>query len=1067
MRLITKLVGLLSFFSMAASVAVAQPESGKVYKICNIHDGYTFGENASGTLTNQAAAATETATQLWLAVAEPGNTGRFAFVNASSGKCLNSGAAWTSTKNGEYFYIVEKGTQAANATYGAGQKYYNISTNASATGSTCLHCWSAASPQNYLGSGGGSSWTFVEASEFSLTTINESLATTLTELSSTRTTYNNFANTCGVTVNNITLQATNEANDNYISCNAVQSNDGTGCPGLLDGDKTTFLHTRYDGTDGTAVNEYHYLQLHLSQAASRFRIRYSTRSQNNYNRPKRMVISGSNDGTNFTEITVLTSDDYSYALPISGSGALDFTSRVICTDGTAYNYIRFTVTETSNNATYNNYPFFTLSEFAFDRIDLSQNTSESGLTAVIAFAAANAQRETIINSAQGEETLMSAIYLPAYYTGGDIASLYNAAVTGQQTPGDGILENQLTLIDYYVYHTDKSGVKHYLQINPETHALEVSTTPAYFRFANGATSNGHATKSYIMMMNDYHPGHWNPGASMTDPNSDANTNTSPWHAQVLYYDGNQGKFAIRSSNASGSTYNCDYFFTVDTNGNLSASNTLGQALYQWTIQPAYPFTLNTQRYFLKIRNTQTSSQTGTDKRHLKYIESTTSTAEDGTETVTPVNKIGVVHGENTTEAAYWLIKEQTEHGRYYLNLVPVAADTKVISYNSENDGAGKLSAQLPNASGYNSKFVLEYTGESRAPYLLRTASLSTYISNNGGVGNYMGFYNSATDDGSRFSFIPVISTGKFYRLKGNSSQNYMDASGIDGAQIALKAENERSKSGSIFYLTEDSKLLSYSEGKYLYDTRAVGAIGAANGNTLIIYPSQGALENCYTLYTNYSGSKYVHDNTTAVDRYQNYAAACNWQVENVTSLPVSINNTVCWSTFYAPAAVRIPADVTAYIATIEGTTCTLTEVTGTIPANTGLILYKQGGGEVEFEIVESGSTDVTANSLTGGVESGITAAENTYALQQNSTDNSKVGLYSYTGTLKGFRAFYVGTTYNAMGYTFQPGGEATAIESLLGDKNDELHMYDLSGRRVINPTEGLYIINGRKVFFKK
>lgn len=1065
MRLITKLVGLLSFFSMTASVAVAQPESGKVYKICNIHDGYTFGENASGTLQEQTAAATETATQLWLAVAEPGGTGRFAFVNASSGKCLNSGSAWTSTKNGEYFYIVEKGTQAANATYGAGQKYYNISTNASASGSTCLHCFSNTSPRNHSGDGPGSRWTFVEATGISLSTINSSLATTLTELSSARTTYKNFANTCGVTVNNVSLQATDEASGNYISCNAVHvSNnaDGTGCPGLLDGDKTTYLHTRYDGTP---VNEYHYLQLRLSQAASRFRIRYSTRSDNNYNRPKRMVISGSNDGTNFTEITVLTSDDYSYALPISGSGALDFTSRVICTDGTAYNYIRFTVTETSNGATFNNYPFFTLSEFAFDRIDLSENTSESGLTAVLAFAAANAERENMINSAQGEETTMSAIYLPAYYTRSDIASLYDAAVTGQKIPGDGILENQLTLIDYYVYHTDESGVKRYLQINPESHALEVSTTPAAFRLANGATSGGYATKSYIMTMNGFHPGHWDPNASMTDPNSDGNTYTSLWHAQVLYYDGNQGKFAIRGTNVSGGGYNCDYFFTIDTNGNLSASNTLGQALYQWTIQPAYPFTLNTQRYFLKIRNTQATNE---NKRHLKYIESTTSTADDGAETVTSVNKIGIVNGENITEAAYWLFKEQTEHGRYYLNLVPVAADTKVISYNSETDGAGKLSAQLPNASGYNSKFVLEYTGESQAPYLLRTASLRTYMSNYAGVGNYMGFYNSATDPGSRLSFTPVISTGKFYRLKGNSSQKYMDASGINNANIALKVENERSKSGSIFYLTEDSKLLSYSEGKYLYDTHSVGAIGAANGNTLIIYPSQGALENCYTLYTNNSeGGKYVHDNTSAVDRYREYAEQCNWQVENVTSLPVSISNTVCWSTFYAPAAVRIPADVTAYIATIEGSTCTLTKVTGTIPANTGLILYKHGGGEVEFEIVESGLTVVTANSLTGGVESGVTAPENTYALQQNRSDNSKVGLYSYTGTLKGFRAFYVGTTSNVRGYIFQPGGEATAIDRLFGDHNDELHIYDLSGRRVTNPTEGIYIINGRKVFFKK
>ena len=148
-------------------------------------------------------------------------------------------------------------------------------------------------------------------------------------------------------------------------------------------------------------------------------------------------------------------------------------------------------------------------------------------------------------------------------------------------------------------------------------------------------------------------------------------------------------------------------------------------------------------------------------------------------------------------------------------------------------------------------------------------------------------------------------------------------------------------------------------------------------------------------------------------------------------------------------------------------------MTGTVPANTGLILYKEDGGNVEMTIAESGTTDVTGNALMGGTntvnrETGYTY----YALQRKSGDDTKVGLYPYTttnGTLKGFRAFYRAASEspeaNAAGFSFDT--IITGIDGILGtDGTNDGTIYDLSGRRLNKPAKGLNIIGGKKVLVK-
>jgi len=136
------------------------------------------------------------------------------------------------------------------------------------------------------------------------------------------------------------------------SSNAKEPKEGS-FAALTDGDYTSFFHSQWSGT-GPA--EDHYLQAELPDAAQEFYFYFKKRSSNNNNRPTTIVISGSNDGQNFTEITTITE-----GLP-TDNGVLDYLSAKVAANE-AYKYIRFTVPSTNNGAANNGHVFFTFSEF--------------------------------------------------------------------------------------------------------------------------------------------------------------------------------------------------------------------------------------------------------------------------------------------------------------------------------------------------------------------------------------------------------------------------------------------------------------------------------------------------------------------------------------------------------------------------------------------------------------------------------------------------------------------------------------------------------------------------------
>ncbi|MCF2635439.1 M60 family metallopeptidase [Prevotellamassilia timonensis] len=183
-------------------------------------------------------------------------------------------------------------------------------------------------------------------------------------------------NQCGsvsIVKANVPLQSTDENASGYLYCNApyqAQQNgdysvQGTDGYHLLDGNKTTYLHTNYAANAGPG--EDHYLRVYVGESGiGQFRMLYTTRNSGN-GQPTKMVIEGSNDATGtYTEIATLTKDDASNPLPVTTS--TDYTSDYF--EGGTYKYLRFRMlgnTASDSKSKPDGHYWFCMAEFALER----------------------------------------------------------------------------------------------------------------------------------------------------------------------------------------------------------------------------------------------------------------------------------------------------------------------------------------------------------------------------------------------------------------------------------------------------------------------------------------------------------------------------------------------------------------------------------------------------------------------------------------------------------------------------------------------------------------------------
>lgn len=209
-----------------------------------------------------------------------------------------------------------------------------------------------------------------------------------------------------------------------------------------------------------------------------------------------------------------------------------------------------------------------------------------------------------------------------------------------------------------------------------------------------------------------------------------------------------------------------------------------------------------------------------------------------------------------------------------------------------------------------------------------------------------------------------------------------------------------------------------------------------------------------------------------------------------------------YTTLYVDFPFQIKGDVKAY--TIEGVEAKnadgyyfakvkkLAQQGDVVPAQTAVVLECNSTNPADNQLLPTGDETPVLNNnrlcgtFFGEAINGLTVKDGTGAERIVTRDNIRafnintadsrnpIGFYKLNNTvttIPGNKAFLVLTNAEAQakGFVleFEDGG-TTGIETIENSKNstEDGVYYDLQGRRVENPTRGVYIVNGKKVVIK-
>lgn len=306
------------------------------------------------------------------------------------------------------------------------------------------------------------------------------------------------------------------------------------------------------------------------------------------------------------------------------------------------------------------------------------------------------------------------------------------------------------------------------------------------------------------------------------------------------------------------------------------------------------------------------------------------------------------------------------------------------------------------------------------------------------------------EDG-RFMF--ALSSGKYLVWKGNNNgtndnKGVVDA--YDETYAPLTLEHARSNNGTHMTVGTAENLFG------LMNVKGHNA-GQDRDDYYIVGNGNGAF--------NKTDAPYFDGNYTSCIRIEEAPAYYN-------TVNMQTAGEYAYSTVYLPFAADVPQGVEAFTGSLSegegGTTLRLTGIgDGVIPARTAVVLRSATDGSTALVPSTATGTAVEANALQGTLDASATTPANTYALSGAFAEG--IGFYPYTATtLPAGKAYLTLTDAQAVQkLSFSFGGETTGIGAVEADgAGKAATWYDLSGRRVDNPTKGVYIVNGKKVIVK-
>ena len=318
--------------------------------------------------------------------------------------------------------------------------------------------------------------------------------------------------------------------------------------------------------------------------------------------------------------------------------------------------------------------------------------------------------------------------------------------------------------------------------------------------------------------------------------------------------------------------------------------------------------------------------------------------------------------------------------------------------------------------------------------------------------------------------INMPEAGKYYRIKSKTTGKYIVSYAESGRPVM---QEDGSDQTTVFYLSADKRLTGYAS----LNMSGNGNFYNDGGHTFNFTASP--VIGYYAIHQTSNSNGYLLDYSATNGKLDNWSdpkdERCAWILEEVNepAQQPKLNKqmTAEYATLAAPVALNIPAGVKAYTVTVDETkeSAILEEVSEVIPAGTAVILKKEGAeSSFDFTYAPEGSTE-NSNSLVGVYKATNVAANiNAYILGNG---NSGIGFYQMSAddrTLGANKAYLALPATMSQVRSITIGGPTTGIENTVTDGTQTEEYYDLQGRRVLNPTKGIYVTkSGKKVLFNK
>lgn len=379
--------------------------------------------------------------------------------------------------------------------------------------------------------------------------------------------------------------------------------------------------------------------------------------------------------------------------------------------------------------------------------------------------------------------------------------------------------------------------------------------------------------------------------------------------------------------------------------------------------------------------------------------------------------------------------------------------------------------------GSNAYKALKTIVES-AEEVIANESTAQYVSAYEQLQSQMTTYRATTTD------IQMPEDGKVYRIYAL----WAGGRKVYAVNAGMTANSKYYTSGSKTEPTDNSGLwvvqkvggyynIASAKADHLF-TYLQGADGTKSPITNI-YPSEGMTIGQIKLGANSASTRIVmNKNASKLNQLSNGQSnndewCSEWVFEEVSTSEfagqivnfAASTDSKNYATLNLPYASTLPTGVTAYKATVEGTTVNLTEYkteNQVLPANTPVLLTATTAGSKTFAPAAYEAADNTTG-FQGTLAATAVDATNTYILSQKDGKVNFFALDETNNTINANKAYIVVSAGGAQALNFNFGNTTGIQNAAVEGVNANAPLFDLSGRRVVKAVKGgIYIQNGKK-----